>query len=175
MGLLRLLSLGRSMPQVRQMGQYNLPRRRALPTFGPRKAAEQRFAAKKTEAQAVPVQMAGKSEAVPVVEPKTDVAMPGAKPAGKWWQRNNPFASPASAPQPTPRQGELSLDKVTVVRSDLSDADQEVAPRKPKAPPGSTIPDKRYVRPESHPDKLGKKAWSLLGSRLFGRAAAKQH
>jgi hypothetical protein len=67
-------------------------------------------------------------------------------------------------------QSELSLDKVKVVRSDLSDADVVIMP---KAPAGTTIPERRYVRPERQPDDLGKKAWSLLGSRLFGDASVK--
>ena len=70
-------------------------------------------------------------------------------------------------------QSELSLDKVQVVRNDLAEADIEVVQRLPKAPPGSTIPAKRYVRPQVQPDQLGKKAWGLLGARLFGQAAAK--
>ncbi len=62
-------------------------------------------------------------------------------------------------------QAELSLDKVKVVRNDLSEADFEIVP---KAPAGTTVPAKRYVRPNAQPDELGKKAWGMLGARLFG-------
>lgn len=89
-----------------------------------------------------------------------------------------PVAQSVAAKLDKPMQAELSLDKVKVVRNDLSDADLEVIPtgtKKPKAPPGSSIPDKRYVRPTDQPDQLGKKAWGLLGNRLFGPAATKHN
>ena len=91
-------------------------------------------------------------------QPPVSLSMAAAK-------KPNPFAGAA--------QSELSLDKVQVMRNDLVEADIEVVQRLPKAPPGSTIPAKRYVRPQAQPDQLGKKAWGLLGARLFGQAAAK--
>jgi hypothetical protein len=104
--------------------------------------------------------------AAPIAAPKSVAVQPQ--------MPMQPVAQPVAAKTDRPEQGELSLDKVKVVRNDLSDADLEVVPattKKPKAPPGSTIPDKRYVRPTDQPDHLGKKAWGLLGNRLFGAAA----
>jgi hypothetical protein len=54
-----------------------------------------------------------------------------------WWKS---WRTPARRPLPrpsraTPVQGELSLDKITVVRNDLTDADLEIVPAKTPAEP----------------------------------------
>ena len=60
-----------------------------------------------------------------------------------WWTSRRPVAKPV-APRfvRTPLQGELSLDKVTVVRNDLSDADVEIVPMKPNAEPKPKVAGK---------------------------------
>lgn len=100
-----------------------------------------------------------KKQALPTFGNAKPVAETVAKPA-------NPFA--AAAKNSAAEQAELSLEKVKVVRNDLADADIALVP---KAPPGTTMPAKRYQRPKAQPDELGKKAWGLLGTRLFGAAA----
>ncbi len=60
----------------------------------------------------------------------------------------------ACAPKP-PVQGELSLDKIKVVRNDLSDADLEVVPAKLPAAPKTTVP----ALPEAARPRAGGAAW----------------
>lgn len=171
MSLLRLLNLGRAMPQVKGMGRYNLAKQHMLPTFGSVKKSDKADTGK-IESRVAP---AVAPAAMPVGVAKSESQPPAEKmPEAGWLKRANPFAgSPAVAPAAKagqPAQSELSLDKVKVVRSDLSETDVAVFP---KAPAGSTIPAKRYVRPAAQPDELGKKAWGVLGARLFGNAATK--
>jgi hypothetical protein len=162
MSLLSLLNLGSAMPKVKEMGRYNLAKPHVLPEFG---------SPKKTGG-------AGprNSDAQPVAAADQPVAasLPAWKKALPRLGRSNPFVPRADtgtvAAGQSSAQPELCLDKVKVVRNDLSDADVVVVP---KVPPGSTVPSRRYVRPEAHPDQLGKKAWHLLGARLFGAAATK--
>lgn len=171
MSLLRMLNLGRAMPQVKGLGRYNLAKQHMLPTFGPLKKSD-KADTKKIESRIAPSGIDNnESKSLPAGR------LEGGKPIIGWLKRANPFAGVPLATPVAPAakssqaaQSELSLEKVKVVRSDLSAADLEIIP---KAPPGSTIPAKRYVRPETQPDELGKKAWGVLGERLFGNAAAK--
>jgi hypothetical protein len=59
-------------------------------------------------------------------------------PLGRWALKANPFKSPAQGAAPPVVQGELSLEKVKVVRNDLSDSDLELVaasqPAKAAAP-----------------------------------------
>ena len=52
-----------------------------------------------------------------------------------WWQRRRQTTgkSVIAATSRAPVQGELSLDRVKVMRNDLSDADVEIVPMKPAA------------------------------------------
>jgi hypothetical protein len=54
-----------------------------------------------------------------------DTAM-NAYPLGRWTLKSNPFKSASKPGGPPVVQGELSLDKVKVVRNDLSDSDLEL-------------------------------------------------
>ena len=176
MSLLRLLNLGRAMPQIKGMGRYNLAKQHMLPTFGPQKKSD-KADTKKIESRIEPsrIEPSGivKIEGNPLPAGRLEGDKP-VQPVVGWLKRANPFAvAPSAMPaekSSQAAQSELSLEKVKVVRSDLSAADFEIIP---KAPPGSTSPAKRYVRPEARPDALGKKAWGVLGARLFGNAAAK--
>ena len=69
-----------------------------------------------------------------------------------------PGAEPA-VPREAKRlvQSELSLDRVRVVRNDLSDSDVEIVPVKPAAPV-----------PEPQAEKPSEKPWEKVTGRLFG-------
>jgi hypothetical protein len=58
-----------------------------------------------------------------------------------------------------PVQGELSLDRIKVVRNDLSDADLEVIPAKPPPAPGT-----RAVEMAASAEN----AWGRVAARVFG-------
>ncbi|MGD0258655.1 MAG: hypothetical protein ABSD29_02395 [Verrucomicrobiota bacterium] len=66
-------------------------------------------------------------------------------------------------PKP-PVQGELSLDRIKVVRNDLSDADLEVVPAKPPAAPVATAPAPRAVEKAEG----AKSAWGRVTTRIWG-------
>jgi len=168
MSLLRLLNVGSSLARMRDAGRYHSAKNPfVLPKFG---------GGQKTEAPVSPVAPVEPAAQVaqPVQQAKCEPAARTETPSesatqtggSRWWKRSNPF-TPATA---KPVQVELTLDKVQVMRNDLTDADIEIVS---KAPPGTTLPKKRYVRPDKQPDELGKKAWGILGSRLFGSAATK--
>jgi hypothetical protein len=61
-------------------------------------------------------------------------------------------------------QGELSLERIQVVRNDLSDADLEIVPAKPMATPAAATPAPRLI------DKAegAKSAWGRVTSRILG-------
>ena len=61
-------------------------------------------------------------------------------------------------------QGELSLERIQVVRNDLSDADLEIVPAKPMATPATATPAPRLiVKAEG-----AKSAWGRVRSRILG-------
>ena len=61
-------------------------------------------------------------------------------------------------------QGELSLERIQVVRNDLSDADLEIVPAKPMATPATATPAPRLiVKAEG-----AKSAWGRVTSRILG-------
>jgi hypothetical protein len=63
-----------------------------------------------------------------------------------------------------PVQGELSLDRIKVVRNDLSDADLEVVPVKPLVQPAVTAPAPRAVEQAERAES----AWARLRPRVLG-------
>lgn len=150
------------MPKVKEMGRYNLARPRLLPAFGSSRKS------------------GGVETRKPKAGPDTPAVKPAIEPQSAWkkvmprFGRSNPFVPPPAAKavvtQGEVAQPELSLDKVKVLRNDLSEADIGVVS---KALPGPAIASRRYMRPGAKPDDLGKKAWHLLGKRLFGTAATK--
>jgi len=167
MSLLRLLNVGSSLARMRDAGRYHSAKNPfVLPKFGAGQKLDGPAATvAPAEPAANPVKAAKPEKSEPAA--KLETAESATQTGGsRWWKRANPF-TPATA---RPVQSELTLDKVQVKRNDLSDADIEIVS---KAPPGTTLPPKRYVRPEVQPDELGKKAWGILGARLFGSAATK--
>ena len=65
-------------------------------------------------------------------------------------------------PKP-PVQGELSLDRIKVMRNDLSDADLEVVPAKPLTAPAATVPAPRAVEKAAG----AKSAWGRVTTRIL--------
>jgi hypothetical protein len=66
-------------------------------------------------------------------------------------------------PKP-PVQGELSLNRIKVMRNDLSDADLEIVLAKPPVAPGAKAPAPRAVEESVEP----KSAWGRVTARILG-------
>ena len=144
MSLLRLLTTGKSLVGVRELeSRYRLTSQRLLPQFGSAKNPFGNSASAAAEPATAPATKAVPRAPVGPLRPFAGLKgavgraqSPGlfgwAKArfaqAGSFWKRR-----PATAGQPAtlslstqPVQGELSLDRIKVVRNDLSDADLEV-------------------------------------------------
>jgi len=170
MALMDLLTVGRSLSEVRDRPHRFKLLNGALPMFGKARslAVKKDFevAASPGAGSAVKQDCAGsgimKTETIAEEQKQANSAPMHVFPAGRWTL--NPFKS-APAPRQTV-QGELSLDKVKPVRNDLSDSDLEVVPvrKQPESVPAS-------VQIESVKVPVVK-AKSLLerASRLFQRA-----
>ncbi len=130
MGLVKLLTVGRSLRQLRDTGHRYKLLTGAMPTFGLDSGApvgrEGNSAGEDFEAME---EQETTSEAKAM---NTDAGEASAKERSNAFllarltYKKNPFRSSV---RPTPRgelQGELSLDKVKVVRNDLSDSDLEL-------------------------------------------------
>jgi hypothetical protein len=61
-------------------------------------------------------------------------------------------------------QGELSLERIKVVRNDLSDADLEVVPARASSAPAATAPAPRLIEKAEG----AKTAWGRVTSRILG-------
>jgi hypothetical protein len=156
MSLMRLLSMGRSLNEVKSVGRYHVPRELGLPQFRTGKLS--------VKAAAQPSPKPEAAQTAPVAASKTN----------GWFKRANPFAAPSAEGQATaPVQAELTLDKVKVVRNDLTEADFEIVPKQELPRQADIKPYRKRNQPAAVPahDMLGAKAWNWLGSRLFGAAA----
>lgn len=144
MGLAKLLTVGRSLRQVRDQAHRYKLLTGSMPTFGREDGVGM---------GREPSALAGRVEAVIVRETaqvaktmKTDASETSAKERSNRFllarlsSKANPFKSSAKRVPPSECQGELSLDKVKVVRNDLSDSDLELVeagqPARPAAPAG---------------------------------------
>ena len=88
-----------------------------------------------------------------------------AKLCGLFARSGGKAAKPAIPRFPKPAvQGELSLDRIKVVRNDLSDADLEVISARPSATTAATAPTPRVV--EKAEDT--KSAWGWVTTRFLG-------
>jgi hypothetical protein len=176
MSLLRLLTAGKSLVNIQDAEpRYRTTTQRLLPKFG---SAKNPFQGRKaaTPAPAPVDQPSPDPVAAPVAEPTQSAApSPG---RGLWlkaaarmsawagklterFMRPNPKPAKAAIPHfsKPPVQAELSLDRIRVVRNDLSDADLDVVPARPKAAPAA-VP----VEPErAVPSPMGR-----VRARLFG-------
>ncbi len=145
MSLLRLLTAGRSLESVRDAEtRYRLTTQRLLPQFGP---AKNPFSGLQGGSAASTAQ-AHQSAHAPVKPGAGNRQQPlwlrVAERVNGWTAM---LTQRLTQPKPKPIkpaipqfansavQGELSLDRVRVMRNDLSDADLEVVPARTKLPP----------------------------------------
>lgn len=187
MSLMRLLTVGRSLNEVKGAGRYHIPRQVGLPQFNFGKptvkfsspaaaAAVTSGGAVEPAVKPVVVEKTPVAAAAPVA-PVAPVPIAAKKETSRGWlKRTNPFAAaaqPAAAAVKPPQQAELTLDQVKVQRNDLADADYEVVPRQELPRQAEIKPYRKRNQPAAVPedDMLGAKAWNWLGSRLFGAAA----
>lgn len=140
MGLMQLLTVGRSLSEAREQPHRYKLKHKGLPKFGG--GSRTVMGAKDFEEIKAPPPgsevgrerspgkpMSNETVAEQAVQPTRENPFP----RGRWTL--NPFKSGNAAPRPVV-QGELSLDKVKPVRNDLSDSDLElVAAAKSKAAP----------------------------------------
>lgn len=147
MSLVRLLSAGKSLVGGQDLeGRYRLPANRALPEFG---SAKNPFLTTAPVEAAPAVKPAEPVIPAPVVVPEPAPQVKADAPAeakpgffarlghrlagiGRWFRRKPKTVFPVF--QRPPIQGELSLDRVRVLRNDLLDTDIEVVSRKKDTP-----------------------------------------
>lgn len=187
MSLGRLLAAGKSLAGGRDdTGRYRVDKRLALPKFiSPRNPFAPTGKAESAPTDEEPSAKACREKVV-VTAAKADVETAGEKDfqvsvgvraarwLGEWGQKVNPLPRLAKKPGPvkslvshsvrTPVQSELSLDKVQVVRNDLSDADFEVVPAKT---PVAVSPGTKALTSPQRFEPEGS-AWNRLTTRIFG-------
>ena len=153
----RLLAAGKSMVSGNVSGRYQMHDHIRLPRFiSPRNPFAAEATAEESTSQAATLEERG--AVVSAVTPRRKLsafllwAGESSKRAALWCLDHNPFSAIGRPQLPTmprfgkPVQGELSLDKVKVVRGDLAHADLEVVEK--SNPPNA--------------------AWQSLASRVFG-------
>jgi hypothetical protein len=151
----KLLAAGKSLALGGDGVPYHLDKRVYLPKFvSPKnpflKVEEQKSATTNLVAVPIKKEIATETQKLPEVQKTTTT----------WANKLNPisiFRAQQLDPKKiaTPVQTELSLEKVQVLRNDLSDADVEVVPLKSNSGTMQNLPP-----PE--------KSWEILGERLFG-------
>jgi hypothetical protein len=158
MGLMQLLTVGRSWSEVKnQPHRYKL-RTDGWPTFGYETPPTwQRTSGSRGQK----VETAMKTETMAM---NSDVMQ--AFPRGRWTLGAKP--APRAGRATAAIQGELSLDRVKPVRNDLTDADLELAPAKPavKTPEPANV----FAAPQPAVASAAKASWlNRLTGRLFRR------
>ena len=143
MGLMQLLTVGRSLSEAREQPHRYKLKTKALPKFGSRTSADAKSAMDfKTAAAPRLGSEVGRKRAASepmktgtVAEVTVQPTRENPFPRGRWTL--NPFKSEKPAVRSV-IQGELSLDKVKPVRNDLSDCDLElVEAARPQPAPAS--------------------------------------
>jgi hypothetical protein len=154
----RLLAAGKSMVIGHVPGRYQMRDHVRLPQFiSPKNPFATEATAEESTSQAATLEERGAVVSVVTLKQKLATCLAwageGAKRAAFWCLDHNPFSAIGRPQLPSiprfgkqPVQGELSLDKVKVVRGDLAHADLEVVE--------STTPPNA--------------AWQSLASRVFG-------
>lgn len=171
MGLMNLLTVGRSLSEARnQPHRYKLMNG-ALPTFGnPAGPALERAFEVGAPAPRERLEAESDRQGLETQGMKTDTIAVGTAPLvtprSGWVAKVNPFRTEKP---PAPRravQGELSLDKVKPVRNDLSDSDLELvtATQPPELGPAVAKGEVAAV-----PAMKASRWWKRI-SGLFGRA-----
>jgi len=184
MSLLQLLTTGKALEGVHDSShRYQMTNQRLLPRFGSRRNP---FAASKAAASGA-TEPARAPEIPPVVKPPAKSVFSGGavrQPEVGWLARwvtyakskiQDRFRKPGNAParpvapvsQPAPRQGELLLEGVKVVRNDLSETDLEVVKTAPVPAP---VPAPGGVAEANSAPKSAapRRAWDRMCSRLVG-------
>jgi hypothetical protein len=168
----RLLAAGRSLVGLRNgESRYREDKRARLPKFI---SPKNPFApAEKSNVPAVPAATVGVVvEPAEAEKPTTLTAQPispnghRARWLGGLRQKLNPFGvrgSTAKSTNNAPRQGELALERVQVVRNDLSDAECKVGSPQLKAVPGLPVMSMTMAKFEP----VGA-AWHRLAAKFIG-------
>ena len=92
-----------------------------------------------------------------------------------WFGNNKPTGPKSALPRfggksHAPVQGELSLDKIKVMRNDLSETDVEIVPAKSRPAKVIAAPMQASAAAMAIPDlPPATSAWEYLGERLLGR------
>jgi len=189
MSLLQLLTTGKSLVGLQDEGtRYRVTQQRLLPRFGP--ARNPFCAAVTAHSASPEVRRVGAAAPAPSWQqaPRVVATPPPVPPASsgrghvksglrsaaialrdKWSGKlgamlSRPGVKPLKAAAPGPArvavQGELALDRITVVRNDLSDADLEVVPAKPIAVQQSMV----SARPAQSAGGSGSAAWGRVSA-----------
>jgi hypothetical protein len=155
MGLMQLLTVGRSLRDAQYRPHRYKVVRDPLPVLGGRPGGEVGRGQAGSGARVImSAQTVSETNAVKPAFPK-----------GRWTLKANPFRAnrPVVVRVPQSVQGELSLDNVKPVRNDLTDSDLELVPLKPAPkPPEAAVPV---------PAKPAAGSW---WARLKGRFARRQ-
>ncbi len=152
MGLMQLLTVGRSLSEARDRPHRFKVLSSAMPTFGHPTDVERTQNGERPVAEPVKETAEHKTD-LGEQTMKTETAQAGEKvekesgmnayPLGRWTLKANPFKSSIKPSRPPGVQGELSLEKVKVVRNDLSDSDLELVAASSEAkavePPGNVF------------------------------------
>jgi hypothetical protein len=183
MSFTRLLAAGRSIMGIRKKpGPYRMTQQHLLPKFAPvQKAPAVASDTRQDEAENEPAAKASGDEtartavaapvpaAVASIEPpRSDKPLAGKKTEGtpfsalasRWSRWKGRRTAPVSGKTGDRVQGELSLDRVKVVRNDLSDSDFEVV----------RADIRTAARPPALQPSLGM-VWNRLSARLLRQAA----
>ena len=187
MSLLRLLTAGKSLVGLKESdGRYCVTRQRLLPEFGtkrnpfrtPKEVPPELDAASPSPGAAGPSTSPGvsPSRALDIAAP-VDGRTPGHGRLANWvskcarkvasvGSKGGPKAAKPAIPafaKPMV-QTEMSLDRVKVVRNDLSDSDLEIVRMRPQPPPFKQAP---VVQTEEKPHSA-ERPWNRMAGRLFG-------
>ncbi len=165
MSLGRLLTAGRSLVGGNNSGvQYRMTSPKAMPKFGSAKNPFRSTASPEAASDEAPQASLVLPPAPPeqATEKRVEsLALVAVRRAGKasgwlknwseklsgWFSRSQPKLAKSAVPrfEKPPVQAELSLDRIKVVRNDLSDADLEIVPVRPA--PGSSKPAEAQPKP----------------------------
>ena len=185
MSLLRLLTTGRSLVEFKDTpGAYRMTSQRLLPHFSP---AKNPFSGKSASSGVSAAERAADMQSN--VQDQKSSATTGKHARAEtlrlraasflrawrakyeaWFGHTSGRAEKPAIPRFTkqPVQGELWLDKVKVVRNDLSDADLEIVPARPSASPGSFASARRSEMTTGVAAGL----WGRVANRIFGAGKA---
>lgn len=170
MGLMQLLTVGRSLSEARDRPHRFKLLNGAMPTFGHPKGMEgkqkgewnaEEPGTEITERKTDSEEQAMKTETAQTIEKTEKASGMNAYPLGRWTLKGNPFKSSTKPARRPVVQGELSLDKVKVIRNDLSDSDLELVAAGKRAQKGNVF----AVPGSAETTRLS--LWARVKDRLF--------